>query len=173
MIEVNDESSFSPAANLAEISELGAWVFDEMRVHPQADLNIVLLDEEAMAQLHVEWMDLEGPTDVMSFPMDELRPTPPGQEAVEGILGDIAICPQVAARQARKSGHATMEEILLLTTHGILHLLGYDHELEEDRKEMFELQRRLLLTFLARKPQNPNNPIRDFGDIDDIAPTID
>lgn len=173
MIEVNDESGFEPAPDVTEISELATWVLDDLRVHPQADLSIVLIDEDAMAALHVEWMDLEGPTDVMSFPMDELRPTPPGQEPRPGMLGDIVICPQVAARQAAKSGHHTMEEILLLTTHGILHLLGYDHAEPEEKKEMFDLQRRLLLSFLARRPHNPNIDRRDYSSIDDIAPTVD
>jgi probable rRNA maturation factor len=94
-------------------------------------------------------MDLPGPTDVMSFPMDELRPGRDGVEPEEGMLGDIVLCPSVAAKQAADAGHATEEELLLLTTHGILHLLGYDHAEPEEEREMFELQRQLLLTFLA------------------------
>jgi probable rRNA maturation factor len=96
-------------------------------------------------------MDLPGPTDVMSFPMDELRPGREGTDPQEGVLGDIVLCPSVAERQARDAGHATEEELLLLTTHGILHLLGYDHAEPEEEKEMFELQRQLLLTFLATR----------------------
>jgi probable rRNA maturation factor len=121
----------------------------QMRVHPGADLCIRLVDEPAMEVLHVQWMDLPGPTDVMSFPMDELRPGREGVEPEEGVLGDIVLCPSFAAKQAAKAGHATEEELLLLTTHGILHLLGYDHAEPEEEKEMFELQRQLLLTFLA------------------------
>lgn len=174
MIEVNDESGFEPAVDTAEISQLATWVLREMRVHPQADLNVVLVDEQSMADLHVKWLDLEGPTDVMSFPMDELRPAPPGAEPQEGILGDIVVCPAVAARQAREAGHATMEEILLLVTHGILHLLGYDHAEPDERKEMFDLQRHLLLAFLARTPNNPNR--HEANDqpqtIDEVAPVI-
>ncbi|XCB29906.1 rRNA maturation RNase YbeY [Arcanobacterium hippocoleae] len=173
MIEVNDESGFTPVPDAAEISALAEWVFVQMRVHPQTDLSIVLADEQTMSVLHEQWMDLPGPTDVLSFPMDELRPAPPGIEPQEGLLGDIVICPSVAAMQARKSGHAAMEEILLLATHGILHLLGFDHAEETERKEMFALQRRLLLGFLARKPHDPNQPVRDISEIDDIAPTIE
>lgn len=83
--------------------------------------------------------------------MDELRPGRPGEEPEEGVLGDIVLCPSVAERQASEAGHAPIEEMLLLTTHGILHLLGYDHAEPEDEKEMFELQRQLLLTFLAQR----------------------
>jgi len=102
-----------------------------------------------MEVLHVQWMDLPGPTDVMSFPMDELRPGGQDKEPMEGILGDIVLCPTVAARQASEAGHAAAEELLLLTTHGMLHLLGFDHDEPDEEREMFELQRQLLLTFLA------------------------
>ena len=92
----------------------------------------------------MQWMDLPGPTDVMSFPMDELRPGREGEEPEEGVLGDIVLCPSVAAKQAREAGHATEEELLLLTTHGILHLLGYDHEEPDEERVMFALQKDLL-----------------------------
>jgi probable rRNA maturation factor len=139
-----------------ELVACSRYVLEEMKVHPGADLCLKLVDEAAMEVLHVQWMDLPGPTDVMSFPMDELRPGRDGQEPEEGVLGDIVLCPGVAARQAAEAGHATEEELLLLTTHGILHLLGYDHAEPEEEREMFELQRTLLLTFLAGR----NRPAR-------------
>ncbi|MDO5696409.1 MAG: rRNA maturation RNase YbeY [Dermatophilus congolensis] len=144
----------------AELDELelvacARYVMDEMRVHPRAELCVRLVDEDAMATLHVRWMDLEGPTDVMSFPMDELTPGREGVEPEEGVLGDVVICPSVAAKQAAAVGHTTAEEVLLLLTHGILHLLGFDHATPEDEKEMFELQRTLLLTFLAGREAQP------------------
>ena len=120
-----------------------------MRVHPQTDLSILLVDEEVMTDLHVRWMDEPGPTDVLSFPMDELRPGTDAEPTPAGLLGDVVLCPSVAARQAKDAGHSTSEELLLLTTHGILHLLGFDHAEPEEEKEMFGLQRQLLLTFLA------------------------
>ena len=150
-IEVNDESGFQPAQDLAEISVLATYVLDQMRVHPQTELNVILVDEAAIERLHIEWMDLPGPTDVLSFPMDELRPAPADEEPQEGMLGDIVVCPQVAIRQALQAGHSVAEEILLLVTHGILHLLGYDHIEPDEREEMFTLQRTLLLTFLASR----------------------
>ncbi|WP_392545224.1 rRNA maturation RNase YbeY [Oryzobacter telluris] len=134
-----------------ELVAISRYVLGQMRVHPQAELCIRLVDEAAMETLHVQWMDLPGPTDVMSFPMDELRPGREGSDPEEGMLGDIVLCPTVAAKQAREAGHATEEELLLLTTHGILHLLGFDHAEPDEEKEMFELQRQLLLTFLATR----------------------
>jgi probable rRNA maturation factor len=146
-IDVLNETDFR--LDEMELVACARYVMEQMRVHPQADLCLKLVDEQAMEVLHVQWMDLPGPTDVMSFPMDELRPGRDGQEPEEGVLGDIVLCPPVAARQAKEAGHATEEELLLLTTHGILHLLGFDHAEPEEEREMFELQRQLLLTFLA------------------------
>ena len=146
-IEVNNESGIE--VDEVELVHLSRQVLDSLRVHPQAELSIVLVDEPAMERLHVQWMDLPGPTDVMSFPMDELRPGRDDEEPEPGLLGDVVLCPTVAARQASEAGHATAEELLLLTTHGILHLLGFDHAEPAQEKEMFDLQRRLLLTYLA------------------------
>ena len=139
------------AVDEVELVDLARYVMAEMRVHPQAELCLRLVDEATMTVLHEKWMDLPGPTDVMSFPMDELRPGRDGEAPELGVLGDIVLCPTVAAKQAAQAGHATAEEMLLLTTHGILHLLGYDHAEPDEEKEMFGLQRRLLLTFLATR----------------------
>lgn len=132
-----------------EFAALARYVLDALYVHPQAELSILFVEPDAMAELHERWLDLPGPTDVMSFPMDELRPGADGRPTEPGVLGDVVLCPDVAARQAREAGHSTAEELLLLTVHGILHLLGFDHAEEEEEKEMFALQRKLLLTFLA------------------------
>jgi len=146
-IEVNNESGVE--VDEAEFAELGRFVLDAMHVHPRSELSIILVDTTVMSELHVQWMDEPGPTDVLSFPMDELRPGRDGELSPPGTLGDVVLCPQVAAEQAVTAGHSTAEELLLLTTHGILHLLGYDHAEPEEEKEMFALQRKLLLTFLA------------------------
>jgi probable rRNA maturation factor len=148
-VEVNNESGVD--VDEAEIVALARHVLAQMRVHPQAELSVVLVDETAMEQLHVQWMDEPGPTDVLSFPMDELRPGTDDEDSPAGLLGDVVLCPQVAASQARQAGHSTAEELLLLTAHGILHLLGYDHAEPDEEKEMFGLQRKLLLTFLATR----------------------
>lgn len=148
-VEVNNESGMP--VEETEIVALARHVLTAMRVHPRAELSVVLVDEPAMEQLHMQWMDEPGPTDVLSFPMDELRPGSDGEDAVPGLLGDVVLCPQVAVRQARTAGHSSQEELLLLTTHGILHLLGYDHAEPEEEKEMFGLQRRLLLTYLSTR----------------------
>lgn len=149
MIEVNNETDAT--IDEAEFAALGSFVLAQMHVAPDAELAILFVDEVAMTDLHVKWMDEPGPTDVLSFPMDELRPGTPERVTPAGLLGDIVVCPSVAVEQARKAGHSSEEEMLLLTTHGILHLLGYDHAEPDEEQEMFALQRNLLLTFLAQR----------------------
>lgn len=145
-VEVTNETIWDIDAKA--FSDLGLWVMDQMRVSTQSDLTILFVEPDPIAELHERWMSLEGPTDVMSFPMDELRPGD-GKTTMEGVLGDLVICPWVAAQQAAAAGHSTMQEMMLLTIHGILHLLGYDHVTPEQERQMFGLQRQLLLTFLA------------------------
>ena len=149
MIDVNNETDAE--FDESEFAALAAYVLGEMHVSADAELAILFVDEAAMEELHIKWMDEPGSTDVLSFPMDELRPGTSDLPTPAGLLGDIVVCPAVAARQAKTAGHSAEEEMLLLTTHGILHLLGYDHAEPEEEKEMFELQRKLLLTFLAQR----------------------
>lgn len=145
--EINNETEWELDGE--EFAALATFILEHLHVHPQAELSLLFVTPEVMAELHERWLDIPGPTDVMSFPMDELRPGRDGEEPEPGILGDIVLCPDVAAEQARQAGHSTVEELLLLTTHGILHLLGFDHAEQDEEREMFALQRQLLLTFLA------------------------
>jgi probable rRNA maturation factor len=144
-IEINNESAIE--VDEAALQRLAVYALDAMHVHADAELAIVLVDEGAMEQLHVQWMDEPGPTDVLSFPMDELRPGTEDQPSPPGLLGDVVLCPQVAQAQAQTAGHPLIDELLLLTTHGILHLLGFDHAEPAEEKEMFGLQRDILVGF--------------------------
>ena len=147
-IEVLEESG--QQVDVKRMARLGRFVMDRMRVHRQAELCIKLVDEATIAELNEQWMDKSGPTDVLAFPMDELRPGLVDEEPEEGILGDLMLCPAIAGRQAGEAqaagqaGHSTTDEVHLLTVHGILHLLGYDHAEPEEHREMFGLQARLL-----------------------------
>jgi probable rRNA maturation factor len=148
-IEVSNESGLDISE--VELVSVAKFVLAKMDVNPGAELSMVLLDTAAMADLHVRWMDLPGPTDVMSFPMDELEPggRPDAPEPGPSMLGDIALCPEFAAEQAAAAGHSLGQELALLTVHGVLHLLGYDHAEPDEEKEMFALQRRLLEEWVA------------------------
>ncbi|MFJ1701934.1 rRNA maturation RNase YbeY [Kitasatospora sp. NBC_00374] len=143
-IDIANESGWD--ADEEAILDVARYALDKMRIHPQSELSVILVDSEAMTELHVKWMDLPGPTDVMSFPMDELRPGKEGEELPQGLLGDIVLCPEVAEQQglAAPTKHGMDDELQLLTVHGVLHVLGYDHEEPEEEREMFALQKRIL-----------------------------
>ena len=141
-VELTNESGVEVAE--AQLQDVVLFGMAQMRVHADAELAIVLVDEAAMEQLHLQWMGEPGPTDVLSFPMDELRPGRDGETSAEGILGDIVLCPTVAAAQAETAGHSVMAELSMLTIHGLLHLLGYDHAEPDEEKEMFVLQADIL-----------------------------
>ena len=148
-IEVLNESGLD-LVDVRRTQRLAAFVLDRMRVHPQAELCITAVDEDTIAELNAKWMEKDGPTDVLAFPMDELRPGKVNEELEEGVLGDLVLCPDVAARQGETAGHGAEAEIELLTVHGILHLLGYDHAEPEEHKVMFGLQDELLAAWRAQ-----------------------
>jgi len=175
-IEINNESGAE--VDEVALAKLGQFVIDALRVNPLADLSVVLLDEGAMAALHQQWMDLPGPTDVMAFPMDGADGALSRDAASVGsarpgdaMLGDVVLCPQVAAEQAKQAGHSVEGELHLLCTHGILHLLGYDHGEPDEEREMFELQTRLVGQWTASTGRPPINTPRPGtgGEIRDTA----
>jgi len=143
-IEIANNSGV--ACNEDEIVDVAAFALDKMGIHPDSDLGITLVDEDEITKLHIEWMNLPGPTDVLSFPMDELKPFSASDGP--GIIGDIVICPQFAAKQA--VNHSTADEISLLTVQGVLHLLGFDHVDEEEHKVMFGIQDKTLEEWKAK-----------------------
>ena len=143
-IEIANNSGV--ACNEDAIVDVAAFALDKMGIHPDSDLGITLVDEDEITKLHIQWMNLPGPTDVLSFPMDELKPFSASDGP--GIIGDIVICPQFAAKQA--VNHSTEDEISLLTVHGVLHLLGFDHVEEEEHKVMFGLQDKTLAEWRAK-----------------------
>ena len=147
------------------LAAIARYVLDELGIHPLAELSVLVVDENAMAALHKDWMNEPGPTDVLAFPMDELRPPHLGGVNVgragaevpgpdPSLLGDVVLCPQVAAVQARGAGHSTQDELELLAVHGILHLLGYDHAEPEERADMFGLQDRLLAAWRSGRAEH-------------------
>ena len=146
-VEVANESGY-PVDEISLVS-VARFVLDRMRINPLAELSVLLVDIDAMTELHVKWMDEPGPTDVMSFPMDELdtarRPDESGP--APALLGDVVLCPAVATEQAAQAGHSVQDELHLLTVHGVLHLLGYDHAEPAQEREMFRLQNELLDTW--------------------------
>jgi len=138
MIEIENRSG--QLAPESEVLKLMEFSIRELGLNPECELTLAFIDDEEMAQLHEKWMDIPGTTDVMSFPMYELRPKDPEP----GILGDIVISPLVARVQADKAGHSYEHEVKILAAHGLLHLLGYDHQEPEAERTMYALQEDLV-----------------------------
>jgi probable rRNA maturation factor len=150
-IEVANESGIG--VDEPALAALARYVLDAMGMHPLAELSVLLVDSGTMADLHQRWKGEPGPTDVLAFPMDELGPPPPGSDRadrgdepgeVPSLIGDVVLCPEAATEQARAARHPVGDELEMLCTHGILHLLGYDHADPEEHATMFGLQDRLL-----------------------------
>ncbi|GAC69387.1 rRNA maturation RNase YbeY [Gordonia soli] len=180
-IELANESGVEVPEGL--IIEAARFAIAAMDVHPAAELSVVLVDLDTMADLHVQWMDLPGPTDVMSFPMDELSPggRPDAADPGPALLGDIVLCPEFAADQAKAAHHSFDHELAVLTVHGVLHLLGYDHAEPEEEKEMFGLQGRILEDWYAdrhrrareqRQSDRDSRLLTNIGFADQQAPGV-
>jgi probable rRNA maturation factor len=159
-IEIRNESGVS--VDEPALAALARHVLDELRIHPLAELSVLLVDSPTIADLHQRWMGEEGPTDVLAFPMDELRPPPPGSDrtdragstgdsGLDTVLGDVVLCPEVATEQAREAQRPVTDEMEMLCTHGILHLLGFDHAEPREHATMFGLQDQLLDSWRAER----------------------
>jgi probable rRNA maturation factor len=146
-IEFADESAAGVDAD--DLVRLARYVMDRQHLAQDAELSVVCVAPDRMADLHVQWMDEPGPTDVLSFPMDEVRPGDPAGPPAAGMLGDVVLCPAIAAEQAAAAGHSAEHELRILLAHGILHLLGYDHAEPAEEAVMFALQRSMVEQYEA------------------------
>jgi probable rRNA maturation factor len=144
-IEIANESGTT--VDTDAVLACARYALDEMGVNPMAELSVLLVDVAYMAELNHRWMGGDGATDVLAFPMEEGTIDPGPNELGGGeptLLGDVVLCPEVAARQAEQAHHETADELDMLTVHGVLHLLGYDHAEPDEEREMFALQAKLL-----------------------------
>jgi len=149
-IDVSDDTqNGAGAAWAAPVTAVASFALDHLRIHPDSELSIAFVDDAEMERMHLEWMDLPGATDVLSFPMDEMRPAPEGVEPEPGVLGDIVLAPAFVERQAAEHGVTPLAEAELLTVHGILHLLGFDHAEPDEERQMFALQNAIVEQYRA------------------------
>ncbi|WP_020522265.1 rRNA maturation RNase YbeY [Catelliglobosispora koreensis] len=170
-IEIANESGADVDADA--IVAVARHTLAQMGVNPLVELSVLLVDSAYMAELNHLWMGKDGPTDVLAFPMDEssIDHGPAEPAAAPTLLGDIVLCPEVAEAQAAKYGspdprmrldgaeiikpvdsnYNAADEMTMLTIHGVLHLLGYDHAEPEEEREMFSLQGKLLESWQARR----------------------
>ena len=149
-VDINNESGLD--ADGPGLVRLATFALNQLRVHPQAELSILLVDEQTMSAYHEKYLGESGPTDVLSFPMDELRPPTDGEEPPVGLLGDIVLCPAVTERQAQEHQRSADEEAEYLLVHGLLHLLGYDHATPDEHAEMFGLTDKIVSAWAQQRP---------------------
>ena len=128
-----------------EITSLLDYAISYMELNPECEISLSFVDVQEMEELHIKWMQEDGPTDVLSFPMD----MPESKDDVV-TLGDIVISPAVAAKQAASAGHSVEDEMYILATHGLLHILGYDHADPDEEKVMFSLQEKIVKEWAAQ-----------------------
>ena len=154
-----DEQEAHPI-DVARWAELARRVLDARGLKGNTEVSLLFVDEAAIAALNVEFLGKPGPTDVLSFPIED-EPTPtgrspafggtgPGSSAEQGaltLLGDVVICPTVAFRNATEHGVSFEDEVALLVVHGLLHLLGMDHEEDGEAARMEALEDQLLQRF--------------------------
>ena len=122
-MKIELENNSQVKCNEVAIKSVAEFALNKLGIHPDSELAIRLVTEKEISELHVKWMDLPGPTDVLSFPMDEMKPNSASNGP--GIIGDIVLCPAFAEKNGKQS---LEKELELLTVHGVLHLLGYDHQ---------------------------------------------
>jgi probable rRNA maturation factor len=149
-VDLNNESGLP--ADGPGLVRLATFALDQLRIHPLAELSVVLVDEATMSAYHQKYMGEPGPTDVLSFPMDELRPPDDDEDPPAGLLGDIVLCPAVTARQAQEHGRTAEAEAEYLLVHGLLHLLGFDHAEPDEKTEMFTLKDTILARWAGERP---------------------
>jgi len=151
-VDLNNESGLP--ADGPGLVRLATFALDQLRIHPLAELSVVLVDEATMSAYHQKYMGEPGPTDVLSFPMDELRPPTEDDDPPAGLLGDIVLCPAVTARQAAEHGRTPEAEAEYLLVHGLLHLLGFDHADPDEHAEMFALKDRIIAQWAQARPDH-------------------
>ena len=154
-----DEQADHPIA-VARWAELSQKVLTARGVKGETEVSLLFVDEDAIAALNEQFLGKSGPTDVLSFPIED-EPGPsgrspdlggsgPGTSPEEGsltLLGDVVICPAVAARNAAEHGVSLDDEVALLVVHGLLHLLGMDHEEDAEAERMEALEQELLARY--------------------------
>ena len=139
---VNRSGALVPDKEMISLLDYG---IKYMELNPECEISLSFVDVQEMEELHIKWMQEDGPTDVLSFPMD----MPEGKDDVV-TLGDIVISPAVAAKQATNAGHSVEHEMYILATHGLLHILGYDHADPDEEKVMFALQEKIVKEWSQR-----------------------
>lgn len=139
MIEIEIDQNFSDQVEISDLQAVADKVLAITETSLESEIGLQIIEDAQMQQLNLQYMGINSPTDVLSFPVPFQNP-----DTGNPYLGDILISYPTAARQAEAAGHPVAEEICLLLVHGILHLLGYDHLTTEDKTAMWDIQDTIL-----------------------------
>jgi probable rRNA maturation factor len=152
-IDFMDETNQVAEDDIKEIEKLLNFAAEKQKVEGGTELSVTFVTNDKIQEINREYRDKDRPTDVISFAMEEM-----GEGEIEligadlpRVLGDIIISTERTKEQAEEYGHSFERELGFLAVHGFLHLLGYDHENEEDEKEMFSLQKDILDEYGLRR----------------------
>lgn len=139
MIVVKVDDSFAPQVDSASVQLAAQSTLEYQEKFPEADLSIVITDNEQIQALNLQFRGIDSPTDVLSFPAEFIDP-----DTGKTYLGDVIISYPTCRAQARSANHSADHELTLLVVHGVLHLIGYDHTLSEETKRMWAAQAEIL-----------------------------
>lgn len=139
MINIEVCESFAPYVDITLLSRTAEAVMKDQKAGLDVDLTIVIEDNDKLRELNCQFLGIDEPTDVLSFPANETDP-----ETGNLYLGDVIISYPMAKSQAAKANHSVEDELQILVIHGILHLFGYDHQEEADKEAMWSIQNSLL-----------------------------
>lgn len=139
MIHIDIDSAYEGLILAPVLEVVAAGVLRFTDCQKECDISIQVTDDETLRQYNNEYMGIDAPTDVLSFPVPFENP-----ETGAPYLGDLLISFPTAAQQAEAAGHPVTEEVKLLVVHGVLHLIGYDHATPEEKDAMWTLQDKIL-----------------------------
>lgn len=143
----------SDTVGLADLHDLAEVVLAEEGYPEDAEVTLLFIDESEMTSYNQRFLDRDGPTDVLAFPVEDLLPGVVPDHDPQGpplMLGDVVIAPSYVRRQAEQNEVSFEDEMALMVTHGILHLLGYDH-IDDTEAERMEERERILLAKVGRE----------------------
>jgi len=147
MIDVDNSSNF--LIDEVKVKRYITQMLKFLKVNTKSDVSVLFVNEDEMTKQHVRWMNEPGPTDVMSFPMDDILLQNSKLRKKQAILGDIIICPAVALKDSKEQGLNPAYHLVFLLAHGILHLLGQDHQ-EDSQRIVMQKREQGIMDFLKK-----------------------
>src|SRR5699024_10360900 len=147
-VDFNDETNELSQSDIDQLEQIIKFALNKENIPSDSEVSVSFVTDDRIRQLNAEYRNINEPTDVLSFPLEEsLKDRVESISPIPLVLGDIIVSVQRASEQANTYNHTFKRELSFLVVHGLLHLLGYTHDTEEDEKEMFSKQDKILGEF--------------------------